>query len=195
MLVAMSVASCTAESDAPVMNEETNLVSWEKTFNARSVDYREGDKNSPNLSDLTAVTVEEVTEILSTLKNCKNVKKDNSVTAREGEPGQTFLTVSTKQCINQEHTLTIQMEMITYADDGSLYYKNYNAFAASDLYKWHMTGFGLSSAGAEGMYKFECTSNLYFKVVEDGIRYILVPVKVIGNYNPKTHDANFTYSL
>ena len=194
LLVAVGMASCTAESDAPVMNEETT-VSLEKTFNARNVDYQEDGKNSLNLSELTPVSVEEANNILKVLREKKDAKTAHSVSAKDGEPGQTFLTVSAEQQIDGRHKLTLQMTMITYADDGSLYYKDYRAFAASDLYKWHMTGFGLSTAGPEGMYKIEGTSNLYFKVVDEGVRYIQVPVKVTGSYNPKTHEANFAYSI
>ena len=87
------------------------------------------------------------------------------------------------------------MTMISYADDGSLYYKDYKAFAASDQYAWHMTGFGLSSNGTDGTYKIEGISNLYFKVMDDELRYIQVPVKVTGTYNPKNHEVNFTYDI
>ena len=63
------------------------------------------------------------------------------------------------------------------------------------MYMWHMTGFGLASSGSEGMYKIEGTSNLYFKVMDDSLYYIQVPVKVTGTYNPKTHEVNFTYDI
>jgi hypothetical protein len=63
------------------------------------------------------------------------------------------------------------------------------------MYHWHAHGFGLSTAGQSGMYKFECDSYLYFKLVDDGIRYIQVPLKIQGKYRPETHEANFTYSL
>ena len=73
LLVAVGMASCTAESDAPVMNEETT-VSLEKTFNARSVDYQEDGKNSLNLSELTPVSVEEANNILKVLRERRTPK-------------------------------------------------------------------------------------------------------------------------
>ena len=194
LLIVAGMASCTAESDVPVMNEEIT-VSLEKTFNARSVDYQEGGKNSLNLSDLAPVSVEEAHDILKVLREKKNAKSAHSISAKDGEMGQKFLTVSAEQQIDNCHKLTLQMTMITYADDNSLYYKDYRAFAASDLYIWHMTGFGLSTVGSEGMYKIEGISNLYFKVVDKGVHYIQVPVKVTGNYNPKTHEVIFTYFI
>ena len=63
------------------------------------------------------------------------------------------------------------------------------------MYMWHMTGFGLASSGSEGMYKIEGTSNLYFKVMDDSLYYIQVPVKVNGTYDSKTHEVNFTYEI
>ena len=85
LLVAVGMASCAAESDAPVNYEETN-VSLEKTFNARSVDYREGDKNSPNLTELTPISEDEANSILNTLRSRKNAQASNSVSSTEGEP-------------------------------------------------------------------------------------------------------------
>ena len=85
--------------------------------------------------------------------------------------------------------------MINYTDDNSLYYKNCKASAKSSNYSWEITGFGLSSNSTEGLYKFECTSYLYFKVVEDGIQYVQVPVKVNGTYNPNNHAVSFAYFI
>ena len=194
LLMAVGMASCTAVSDAPMNHEETTSP-LEKNFNARSVNYHAGDKNSPNLSELTPVSVDEANNILNALRSHRNVKVNHAINEKAGEAGQTFLTISTEQQIADSHRLTLQMTMITYADDGSLYYKDYKSFAASDMYMWHMTGFGLTSSGSEGMYKIEGTSNLYFKVMDDSLYYIQVPVKGTGTYNPKTHEVNFTYDI
>ena len=64
MLVALGMASCTAESDA-IVNEVETIVSLEKTFNARSVDYREGEKNGLGLDSLIPASTDEVTAILN----------------------------------------------------------------------------------------------------------------------------------
>lgn len=194
MLAAVAMASCTAESDAPV-NYETAAFTLEQTFNARSVDYVKGSKNTPDLSELPPVSVEEANQILSTLRAQKNVKSTQTIGAKDGESGQKFLTISVEQSVDGKHTLTLQLDMITYEDDGSLYYKDYHAFDSSSLYIWHMSGFGLSTSGMEGMYKFEGNSCLYFKIADNGETYIQVPVKVNGTYHPETHETKFTYSL
>ena len=194
MLVVISMASCTAESVA-TMNYEEVAFSLEKNYNARSVNYVEGSKNDLGLSELPPVSVQEAEGILKQLREKKGLTANHSLESKEGEPGQKFLTVSAECCVSNAHKLTLQLSMISYEDDASLYYKDYKAFASSQLYKWHMNGFGLSTAGTSGMYKFDCSSYLYFKIVDEGITYIQVPVKVAGEYNPSTHEINFTYTL
>ena len=181
LLAAVGMASCTAESDAP-MNTEEATFSLEKTFNARSIDYQANGKNSLDLSELPPISIKEAENILQTLRNCTQMESSHSVQRTDGQEGQTLLTVSAGQRVNNSHAFTIQLEMISYADDGNLYH-------------WHTHGFGLSTAGQSGMYKFECDSYLYFKIVDNGIRYIQVPLKIQGKYRPDTHEVNFTYSL
>ena len=194
MLVVIGMASCTAESDA-TMNYEEVTFSLEKNYNARSVNYVEGGKNDLGLSELPPLTVNEAEKILQLLREQKGLTASHSLDSKDGEPGQKFLTVSAECSVGAQHKLTLQLSMITYEDDGSLYYKDYKAFASSELYKWHMNGFALSTSGKDGMYKFNCSSNLYFKIADKEISYVQVPVEVSGNYNPASHEINFTYSL
>lgn len=194
LIVAACMMSCTAESDQLENLDEVTL-SLEKTFNARSLSYTEGSKNLPNLSELPPVSFEETESILYTLRAKKNLSEDHSLQTENGEPGQKFLTISTECHVGSQHDLTIQLSMITYEDDGSLYYKDCHAFASSELYKWQLTGFGLSSTRTAGIYSFECVSYLYFKIADKGIKYFQVPVRVQGEYNSDTQRVNFTYSL
>ena len=133
LLAAVGMASCTAVSDAP-MNTEEATFSLEKTFNARSVDYQENSRNGLNLSDLPPVSIKEAEAILQTLRNCSQMESSHSVQSMDGQEGQTLLIVSAEQRVGNSHTFTIQLEMISYADDGSLYYKDYKAVASSNMY-------------------------------------------------------------
>lgn len=153
MLVVISMASCTAESDA-TMNYEEVTFSLEKNYNARSVNYVEGSKNDLGLSELPPVSVQEAESILKQLREQKGLTANHSLDSKDGESGQKFLTVSAECCVGNAHKLTLQLSMISYEDDGSLYYKDYKAFASSYLYKWHMNGFGLSTAGTSGILPF-----------------------------------------
>jgi len=38
-------------------------------------------------------------------------------------------------------------------------------------------------------------SYIYMKVADNGIKYMQIPVSIRGTYNPKSHDASFTYKL
>lgn len=194
MLVILGLASCTAESDA-FLNEVETSVSLEKTFNATCVDYQARGNEDLDLDELVPVSTEEAIAILQVLREHKDLTESTSVKATEGAPGQTFLTVSAEQCVDNCHTLELQLHMITYADDNSLFYKSSKTYAKASNYQWNLTGFGLTTNGADGTYKLECTSNLYFKVVEDVVKYVQVPVTLSGTYNPANHSVKFTYSF
>lgn len=194
LLAILSMVSCTAESDA-IVNEAETSVSLEKSFNASSIDRKMGDKSEVELDELIPVTTEEAIDILNVLRGRKNLTESNSVITTEGAPGQTFLTISTEQCVDNCHFLEFQMEMISYADDNSLFYKSSKTCAKSSTYQWELTGFGLYSNGIDGTYRIECTSYLYFKVMEETLKFVQVPVKLSGIYNPENHKVNFTYSL
>ena len=194
MLVVAGMTSCAAESDESLNLNEVNF-SLEKTFNARSVNYQEGNKSALDLSEITPISLDEAEEILSTLREQKDASYTYELKSTTGEPGQNILTVSGKYSVGKQHNFTLELTMITYDDDNSLYYKDNKAYASSSDYKWSLSGFGLSSSGNEGMYKFECNSYLYFKIAGEEMKYVQVPVKVFGDYNSTNHEMKFTYSL
>lgn len=33
------------------------------------------------------------------------------------------------------------------------------------------------------------------KVIDNGIKYMQIPITIKGNYNPRNHDAAFSYNL
>ena len=100
----------------------------------------------------------------------------------------------TSQTINGKYTFTIQLNLPGYAD-GDLYYNGYNAECSSSLMKWYVKGFSLASDNSEGNFIFQSESYIYMKVADNGIKYMQIPVSIRGTYNPKSHDASFTYKL
>ena len=99
-----------------------------------------------------------------------------------------------KQTIDHKYAFTIQLNMNCY-NDGSLYYGGYQAECSSSLIKWYLKGFSLATDNATKNYKFESQSYIYMKVIENGIKYMQIPVTIKGNYNPRNHDAAFSYNL
>ena len=47
----------------------------------------------------------------------------------------------------------------------------------------------------EPNFIFQSESYIYMKVADNGIKYMQIPVSIRGTYNPKSHDASFTYKL
>lgn len=193
LLVLFCLASCSSENDAPVNDAEV-IVSLEREYHARSVAYDATAKGGPDLSALPTVSASEAASILEVLSKHTNEEGTHSVESTEGYPGQTFLSVNATTQVATNHRFTISLELISYADDGSLYYKGYSASSSSYLYKWHTKGFSLST-GTDGNYNFECSSFLYFRIEGETGGYLEVPVKVTGMYVPTTHSASFTYVL
>ena len=98
------------------------------------------------------------------------------------------------QLSHGKYTFTIQLNLTGYAD-GDLYYNGYNAECSSSLMKWYVKGFSLASDNSEGNFIFQSESYIYMKVADNGIKYMQIPVSIRGTYNPKSHDASFTYKL
>ena len=55
----------------------------------------------------------------------------------------------------------------------------------------NLTGY----ANSEDNFIFQSESYIYMKVADNGIKYMQIPVSIRGTYNPKSHDASFTYKL
>ena len=138
-------------------------------------------------------SAKEADEILSNLRKHTNAKEEHNVLAAD-KGNQTLLKVITSQTINGKYTFTIQLNLTSYAD-GDLYYNGYNAECSSSLMKWYVKGFSLASDNSEGNFIFQSESYIYMKVADNGIKYMQIPVSIQGTYNPKNHDASFTYKL
>ena len=192
MLVMMSLASCSADGNDPVENSVSTYL-LEKTYGARSVTYKENNSDKLKLSELPAISLSEADHILSVLRKHTDAQEELDIrTATKGE--QTWLRIVMKQTIDHKYAFTIQLNMNCYSD-GSLYYGGYQAECSSSLIKWYLKGFSLATDNATKNYKFESQSYIYMKVIDNGIKYMQIPVTIKGNYNPRNHDAAFSYNL
>ena len=190
MLVMMSLASCSADGNDPVENSVSTYL-LEKTYGARSVTYEENNSDKLKLSELPAISLSEADHILSVLRKHTDAQEELDIqTATKGE--QTWLRIVMKQTIDHKYAFTIQLNMNCY-NDGSLYYGGYQAECSSSLIKWYLKGFSLATDNATKNYKFESQSYIYMKVIDNGIKYMQIPVTINGNYNPRNHDAAFSY--
>lgn len=192
MLTMMSLASCTADGNDPVENSSSTYL-LEKTYGAISVAYTENNSDKLNLNDLPAISLSEADQILSNLRKHTNAKEEQDVHTTD-KGNQKLLAVIMKQTIDNKYTFAIQLNMSSDSD-GMVYYGGYKAECSSSLMKWYLKGFSLSSDNATGNNKFESQSYLYIKVVDNGIKYMQIPVSIKGTYNPKNHKAAFSYSL
>lgn len=186
LLISICFASCSAESNIPVEEPETSaVVLLESRYAATEVAV------SSELAELPAISISEAENILAALRNHTNAKEELNV-EKEDNPN---LRVAIKQTIDNKYAFTIQLNLSSY-DDGSLFYNGYESSCSSDLMKWKLTGFALSSDKNKNYcYNFTSDSYLYLKVIEDGVHYLQIPVKIKGNYFTDNHDASYTYTL
>ena len=155
--------------------------------------YGENNSDKLKLSELPAISLSEADHILSVLRKHTDAQEELDIqTATKGE--QTWLRIVMKQTIDHKYAFTIQLNMNCY-NDGSLYYGGYQAECSSSLIKWYLKGFSLATDNATKNYKFESQSYIYMKVIDNGIKYMQIPVTINGNYNPRNHDAAFSYNL
>ena len=82
-----------------------------------------------------------------------------------------------------------------YEVNGVTYYKSYDANCSANTFEWYIKGFSFATDNSTGNNKFEGPSYLYFKILEEGCKYIQVPVTIKGTYCPSNNKAEFTYAL
>lgn len=192
-LIMMSLASCTSNENDPA-EEISSAYTLISTYGARSVSEEGGDGNSDklNLNNLPAISVAEANSILAGIRKHDAARKEGNVYEAQSN-GTTYLKVAMSETISNKYTFSIQLNMKKV--DGALYYSSYET-SSSDIFKWYFKGFSFSSDNSnKGNYKFTAETFLYLKIIDNGIKYLQVPVSVKGTYNPSTQEADFTYNL
>ena len=94
--------------------------------------------------------------------------------------------------MDHRYAFTIQLNMNRYNDGSLLLWRISGGMFFFFLIKWYLKGFSLATDNATKNYKFESQSYIYMKVIDNGIKYMQIPVTINGNYNPQNHDAAFS---
>lgn len=193
MLMMMSLASCTSNENDPA-EDNASVYTLINTYGARSVSNTESSFSNLNLDELPAISVSEANSILTGIRKHEASRKEGNVHEANSE-GKSYLKVAMSECVSGKYTFHIQLNMLKN-DSGTLFYSGYQADCQSDMFKWYLKGFSFScDTNQIGNYKFEAQSYLYFKVIDNGVQYMQVPISVKGTYNPQTQKADFTYNL
>ena len=193
MLFIWSMTACTTNENDPMEQAET-ISSLTSSYGARSLAASDNNCKKLHLEELPGISVAETRSILSAIKAHKESEKHYDV--NESLHGSHYdVDIMMDETIGHRYTFTIQLHMQKDNETGVTYYKSYEAECNSTNFVWHINGFSFATDNSTGNNKFEAPSYLYFKVVDDGIQYIQVPVTVKGTYCPENNKADFSYTL
>ena len=195
MLFIFSMTSCSNEGNDPMEQSEQISIELLSFYGARSLSSNDAYAQKLHLEDLPAISINEANEILSAIKKHNSSQKDYAYTCGTEENGMIDFCITMSETINKKYTFAIQMNMEKDSGNGTLYFKNYQAQCSADSFVWYIKGFSFASDNETGNNKFESPCYLCFKIINDGIQYIQVPMNIKGSYNPSTNQADFSYKL
>lgn len=193
MLMLWSMTACTAYENDP-MTQVENINSLTSTYGARSLATSDALFQKLHLDELPGISPKEAYAILSSIKAHNQSEKHYAVTENpHGDHSDVNITMD--ETIGHKYTFTIQLHMQKDYEKGITYYKNYDATCSASTFQWYIKGFSFATDNVTGDNKFEGPSYFYFKILEDGCKYIQVPVTIKGTYCPTNNKAEFTYAL
>lgn len=192
MLIIMGMTSCTATENDP-MQEVDNFTSLTSSYGARSVSSSDNICKKLRLEELPGISAEEACNILSKLKKHNQSVKHYDVT--ENSHGDICdVNITMDETVSNQYTFTIQLHM-EKDGKGTVYFKSFEADCSANDFTWYIKGFSFSTDNETGANKFESPSNLYFKILDEEVSYMQVPVIVKGTYDTTDNKAEFSYSL
>ena len=193
MLMLWSMTACTAYENDP-MEQVENISSLTSTYGARSLATSDTLFKKLHLDELPGISSKEACSILSSIKAHNQSEKHFAVTENpHGDHSDVDITMD--ETIGHKYTFTIQLHMQKNYENGVTYYKSYDANCSANTFEWYIKGFSFATDNSTGNNKFEGPSYLYFKILEEGCKYIQVPVTIKGTYCPNNNKAEFTYAL
>lgn len=194
MLIIMSMTACSAEGNDPMENIHTSDISLLTIYGARSISSDDDFTKKMHLEDLPAISFDEAGKILNVIK--KHTQSEKNYSMEENIHNRMRnIKISMHETVAQQYTFSLHLNMERDMENGVTYFKNYQAKCSADTFVWYIKGFSFASDNKTDGYKFECPGYLYFKIVNDGIQYIQVPVNINGTYQPDTDKADFEYKL
>ena len=192
MLIIMGMTSCTATENDP-MEQVEDFSSLTSSYGARSVLSSDNICKKLHLEELPGVSAEEACNILSNLKKHNQSVKHSDVKENDHD-GICDVDIIMDETISNRYTFTVQLHM-EKDSKGTMYYKSFEADCSANTFAWYIKGFSFSTDNATGANKFESPSSIYFKILDEEVRYIQVPVTVKGTYDGKDNKAEFSYTL
>ena len=192
MLTIMSMTACTASDNDPI--EQVENFDMLSTYGIQNVATSSKTFQDLHLNELPGLSIKEACEILSSIRKHKESEKHYDV--KENQHGDhNDIDIIMDETIGHKYTFTIQLHMQKDSKSGTMFYKSYEADCSANNFAWYIKGFSFSTDNTTGDNKFESPSHLYFKVLNENVKYIQVPVKIIGTYCPINNKAEFSYTL
>ena len=192
MLIIASMTSCTSNENDPT--EQVETLDMLSTYGALNMATTDKNFKNLHLDELPGISVAEACNILSTIR--KHTEEEQTLDVKENlRDNHCDIDITMDETIGHKYTFTIQLHMEKDTDKDIVYYKSYEANCSASNFAWYIKGFSFSTDNATGNNKFESPSYLYFKVMNEDVNYIQVPVTIKGTYCPKTNQAEFTYTL
>ncbi len=192
MLAMMSMTACTASDNDPI--EQVENFDMLSNYGAQNVATSTKTFKDLHLDELPGVSTKEACDILSSIRKHKESEKHFDV--KENEHGDhNDIDIIMDETISHKYTFTIQLHMQKDSKSGSMFYKSYEADCSANNFAWYIKGFSFSTDNTTGDNKFESPSFLFFKVLNENVEYIQVPVKITGTYCPINNKAEFSYTL
>ena len=192
MLAILSMTACTVTENDPI--EQVETIDVLTTYGAQTVATSTKTFKELHLDELPGVSTKEVCEILSSIR--KHTQSEKHYDVKENQHGDhNDIDITMDETIGHKYTFTIQLHMQKYSESGITYYKSYEADCSSKDFAWYIKGFSFATDNSTGNNKFESPSYLFFKVLNEKVEYIQVPVKIIGTYCSINNKAEFSYTL
>lgn len=195
MLFIISMTSCSNEGNDPITLSEESNISMLTSYGARSLSSNDAYTQKLQLEDLPAISIKEANSILSAIKKHDHSQKEYATQCENSNDNMVKFSIAMNETISNKYTFSIQLNMEKDTESDVTYFKNYTANCSSDTFAWYIKGFSFATDNETGNNKFESPSYLFFKIADNGIYFIQVPVSVKGSYNPDTEAAEFSYKL